>query len=422
MSVKTVALLRLNFLVLFLTASLIACGKKNSVVGVPIIDTLVNEDKLWISEVKFQDPSTEIYLGSPSILRLANGDILSCLDYFGVNRPRDSKGRSNRTSVYRSKDDGLTWNHIAEIDGMYWGNLFDHKGAVYLLGTTAATASIGIMKSVDGGVNWTKITGPKTGLLFEDGNGNAPRYHCAPMPVVRFNGRLFRAFENIADNTLPGMRGYNAFVISIDENDDLLDASNWQKSSEVSFDGKWDKPGSFATTGWLEGNMVVGPDGKLWNILRVNSSPFYDRAAMVEVSANGKVSSFTPENFINFPGGQSKFVIRKDEQTGIYWMMTNNNTNLAEAAQRNVLSLYASKDLRTWHHAKTLMEDDQDLTDDESIALTGFQYPDWQFDGENMIYLSRTAYGKGVPRYHDSNRITFGKVYNYKEFTPAQLK
>ncbi len=384
-------------------------------------DSLANQ--LWISEVKYQDPATKIYLGSPSILRLNKKEILVTLDYFGTNRPKDHLGRSNKTSVYKSVNDGKTWKHIADINGMYWANLFEHKGKVYLLGTTSANGSIAIRRTDDGGKSWTNPINESTGLLFKEGpNGTAPRYHCAPTPVVKHNGRLYRAFENVEDNTVRGMRGYRVLVISINENDDLLDASKWTMSNQLSFDAAaWDPPKSFPTTGWLEGNMVEGTDGKLWNILRVNSTPFYDRAAMVEVTENGEKVVFTPDNFIKFPGAQSKFVIRKDHQTGIYWAMVNNNTNGKEANQRNVLSLYASKDLRNWYHAKTLIADNQNLPEKESIKLTGFQYPDWQFDGKNIIYLSRTAYGKGVPRAHDSNRITFGRVENFRTLTPENL-
>jgi len=386
------------------------------------IDSL--KKRLWISEVKFQDPATKTYLGSPSILRISKKELLVTLDYFGTNRPKDHLGRSNRTSVYKSADEGKTWKHLTDIDGMYWANLFEHKGKIYLLGTTSANGSIAIRRTDNGGKSWTNPTSEKTGLLFKEGeNGTAPRYHGAPTPVVKHNGRLYRAFENVEDNTLRGMRGYRTLVISIAENDDLLDASRWTMSNQLTFDAAaWDPPRSFPTTGWLEGNMVEGTDGKLWNILRVNSTPFFDRAAMIEIKNNGTEAVFTPEHFIKFPGGQSKFVIRKDASTKIYWALVNNNTNGKEAVQRNVLSLYASKSLTEWHHAKTLIEDNLGLTEKQSIALTGFQYPDWQFDGNHIIYLSRTAYGPGVPRYHDSNYITFGRIENFRAYLPAALK
>lgn len=389
---------------------------------ITITENAFEASSLWQSVVKYQAPSSGTYLGSPSILKLANGTILASNDYFGSNRPQDSQGRSNYTSVHQSTDNGQTWSLASNISGMYWANLFEHKGNVYLLGVTAATASIAIRKSTDGGLTWTAPTSATNGLLFNEGtSGAAPRYHGAPTPVLKANGRLYRAFENIYDNTLAGYRGYKAFAISIDENDDLMDASKWTKSNEITFNGAWDPPGSAATTGWLEGNMVQGPDGKIWDMLRVNSTPFFDRSALIEVSSNGSTATFSTSNFFTFPGGSCKFVIRKDANTGIYWAILNDNTNGVESNQRNVLALYASANLTNWYLAKTLIEDDQNYTATESIANTGFQYPDWQFDGNNIIYLSRTAYGDGVPRAHDSNFITFGTVENYNNYTPTEL-
>ena len=389
---------------------------------ISITENAFETPSLWKSVVKYQAPASEMYLGSPSILKLANGNILASNDYFGPNRPHDSQGRSNYTSIYQSTDNGLNWSQISNISGMYWANLFEHDGNVYLLGVTAATASIAIRKSTDGGLTWTAPVSATTGLLFNEGtSGTAPRYHGAPAPVLKANGRLYRAFENIEDTSLPGFRGYRAFAISIDENDDLMDASKWTKSNEITFNGAWDPTGSAATTGWLEGNMVQGPDGKVWNMLRVNSTPFFDRSALIEISSNGSTATFSPSNFFTFPGGSCKFVVRKDANTGVYWAILNDNTNGVESNQRNVLALYASTDLTNWYLAKTLMEDDQNYTPTESIANTGFQYPDWQFDGNNIIYLSRTAYGDGVPRAHDSNFITFGLVENYTNYTPTEL-
>lgn len=368
---------------------------------------------LWISQVNWMDPSTNTYLGSPSIVKLSNGHILASFDRFGLFVNSDD------TFIYISKNNGKSWLPLTELKGMFWANLFLHNDAIYLLGTSSGVKdrSIVIMKSTDNGKNWTKPVDSKTGILFADGvNGRKPLYHCAPMPVVNHNGRLFRAFENLTE-FLPGMRGYKSFVISIPEHADLLNAANWTKSTEVAYNTSKDPEGSKNTTGWIEGNMVVGPDNSLWNIIRVNSTPYFDRAAMIKVENDGKKASFNPDDFIKLPGGISKFVIRKDPEIPVYWMISNNNTHPEYPSQRSVLSLFYSRDLRTWHHAKTLMQDDQNLPVSESLKKTGFQYPDWMFDGDDIIYLSRTAY-RGARNYHDSNRITFGRIVSFRELLP----
>ena len=109
---------------------------------------------------------------------------------------------------------------------------------------------------------------------------------------------------------------------------------------------------------------------------------------------------------IDFPGGMSKFTIRRHAGTGIYLTIVNNNTEPSRSNQRNILSLYMSEDLIDWRHARTLLRDESGLSSEDSIRLTGFQYVDWQFDGEDIIFLVRTAY-RGARNYHDSNRIIF---------------
>ena len=62
------------------------------------------------------------------------------------------------------------------------------------------------------------------------------------------------------------------------------------------------------------------------------------------------------------------------------------------------------------------MEDDSDLSPEESAAVTGFQYAGWQFAGANIPYVLRTAYD-GAHNYHDSNRITFHRVKDFRNLT-----
>ena len=77
---------------------------------------------------------------------------------------------------------------------------------------------------------------------------------------------------------------------------------------------------------WIEGNIVVAPDGELLNLLRWNdkggsySEPNLDRAVIVHVSPDGRRLTMDREqDIIEFPGGGTKFTIRRDEQSGRYW-------------------------------------------------------------------------------------------------------
>jgi len=375
----------------------------------------------WISEIKYQNPETKTYLGSPSLLRLSNGDLLATHDYFGPGCPRNHEGEECLTSVYRSTDNGVRWQNVTHIVGAFWSSLFEHDGAVYLLGTSAQYGHIVIRRSEDAGCTWTQPLDGKSGLLFSGGPyHDPPNYHCAPTPVVKINGRIYRAFED--NDPLHWPKGFLSCVISCEISADLLNADSWQMSNKLPYDQDMDPPtwGGSKGAGWLEGNIVQASSGEIFNILRVNSAPVADRAAIVRVENEGRQLTFKPDDFIEFPGGMSKFTIRRDDQTALYWTLSNNNTNPEYPSQRNVLSLHVSQDLRHWHHALTLMEDDQNISEAESMAGTGFQYVDWQFDGEDIIYLVRTAY-RGAHNFHDSNRIVFDRIRNYRTYTPAEL-
>ena len=110
----------------------------------------------------------------------------------------------------------------------------------------------------------------------------------------------------------------------------------------------------------------------------------------------------------------SKFTIRRDPVTGAYLTLSNNNTDPAHPSQRNVLSLHASEDLLHWRHVTTLLEDDSGLSPEQSIARIGFQYVDWQFDGDDIIYVVRAAY-RGAHNFHDANHIVFARIEGFRQ-------
>ena len=367
------------------------------------------------NQIKFQHPKTKTYLGSPSIIRLIGGTMLATHDYFGPGCPKNHENEEHLTSVYRSTDDGASWSNLTHVANAYWSTLFTHQGDVYLIGTSQQYGSIVIRRSSDGGYTWSHPSDDRSGLLFQGGPFHQPpNYHCAPVPILEKDGRLYRAFEDCTP-CLWGT-GFQSLIISADSSADLLQASSWTMSNKLPFDsshvpsewGKLEKPG------WLEGNLVETKGGEVWNILRFNSTPIWDKAAVIQVHDSGQKITFQPnDGFIDFPGGITKFTIRFDSVSELYLTLSNNNPNTENPSRRSVLSLHASENLTDWQHKMTLLQDDSGLPYNQSIELTGFQYPDWQFDGEDIICLVRTAYD-GAHNFHDSNRITFHRIKNFR--------
>ena len=98
------------------------------------------------------------------------------------------------------------------------------------------------------------------------------------------------------------------------EDASLLDRSSWLFSEQLDH--------SCSESQWIEGNLLVAPDGALVNLLRVNDRPHErvpDRAAIVRVDPDGIRLSHDPDrDLIDFPGGGTKFTIRREAESGRY--------------------------------------------------------------------------------------------------------
>ena len=352
--------------------------------------------------------SSNTYVGSPGIAILPNGDYLIKCDLFGPGAPKTD---GPITRLFRSTDRGKTWSFITDVPRLGWASVFMHRDVAYLLGVGGTGGQVVIRKSTDGGRTWTEPDDQTAGLLLANGG-----HHCAPVPVVEHNGRIWRAMEDTA-----GPRGwgtsFRAFMMSAPADADLLAAENWTSSTRLGRDPAW-LDGDFG--GWLEGNAVVAPDGQIVNILRVHYLPGGGKAAMIRVVPDGKTATFDPDSgFIAFPGGCKKFTIRHDPKTDRYWSLSNHIPQWDRGGNpertRNTLALISSSDLRDWTvHAIVIYSPD--------LAGHGFQYVDWLFEGEDLIAASRTACDDGLggaSNQHNANFLTFHRIRNFRKLTMA---
>lgn len=364
-----------------------------------------SQDRLPGVVVGHSHPETEVYLGSPAILILGDGRYLAAYQEFGRGEELVPM-----TYVCESTDRGGSWTEIAAVKGLYWANLFSMNGELFLMGTRmehkGGYGPLVIRKSTDLGRTWTEPGDERSGLIRDDAE-----YHTAPVPMVIHRGRIFRAVE---DRHPPGQgRNFRALVISAPLDTDLMKASSWTTSNRLAYQTEW--PGN----GWLEGNVVLTPDGEMVNILRNAMDPESDggKACIVRVSEYGETITFDPrEGFIDFPGGCKKFTIRHDAVSDRYWSLTNYIPEEFKGGNpgrtRNTLALISSPDLIHWEVDRIVMQD-------PDVQYVGFQYADWQFDGKDIIALIRTAFhepdGTNAHNQHDSNYITFYRVKNFRE-------
>ncbi|HVV00389.1 MAG TPA: sialidase family protein [Verrucomicrobiae bacterium] len=348
-----------------------------------------------------------IYVGSPSLVLLTNGDYVASHDCFG---PRSDEHKAPVTKIFRSRDRGATWKPVSVLKGQFWSTLFLHRGALYILGTSHGYGNIVIRHSLDEGDTWTTPTNAASGILRDDG-----QYHCAPVPVVEHNGYLWRAFER-RDPPRGWASNFRAGMLSAPVDADLLQAASWRSSNFLPGSSNW-LAGNFR--GWLEGNAVVTPSGEIDDILRVDTPGLPEMAAIVRIARDGSAASFDPAtDFIQLPGGAKKFTIRPDPLGGGYWTLASiadasdsASTRLSPGKVRNTLALLHAADLRHWEVRAVLLRH-------PDAAAHAFQYVDWQFDGNDIVAVSRTAFDDGeggANRYHDANFLTFHRFKDFRK-------
>lgn len=399
-----------NIAILFLLFSIFSCEKSAPRVEDDAPNNTVIPEEVPGVVIAHVPAEKRYYIGSPSIVKMPNGDLIASNDFFGPSAEARPNGQSY-TRIYRSTDQGNSWSTIANLSGQFMSGLFLHQGDLYIMGVSGGYDNgnhVVIRKSVDNGTVWSVPSMSTNGRLLSG------KYHTAPTPVVEYKDRIWRAMEDAYGPTNVFAKQYRAIMLSAPVDSDLLDAANWTVSNPLGHDASY-LNGYF--WGWLEGNAVVSPSGDLLNILRVHTfSQNRELAAHVKVSPDGTLATFNPtDGFVDMPGSMKKFTIRYDAASNTYWTLANyvpdayHNIRPLDKV-RNTLALCSSADLKTWHiHATIIHHPDMDSH--------GYQYVDWQFDGSDIIAVSRTAHDDdagGAANYHDANYLTFHRIVGFR--------
>jgi len=328
------------------------------------------------------------YIGSPSIARLPDGALVASHDLFGP-------GPQTFTRLFRSEDEGRRWRWLTDLVPAFWGKLFVHQGALYLLATRTEYGDLLLHRSMNGGATWK---GP---AVIAPG-----RYHKAPVPVIEHRGSLWTCVE-LQTGGWP--EGFQSVACSIPLGADPMQPGSWTVSEPLAYDPTWLPEGwevARKDQGFLEGNAVVALDGRLLNLLRYNTLPYANKAIVLEIAEDGRSQRF--ERVIDFPGGMTKFTIMRHPETGVYWSLVNPVTLPGKPNMRSVLSLSSSTDLLNWTLHGDILRDDSPW----AVRHTGFQYVDWLFDGDDLLAACRMGFN-GARNFHDANHLTFHRIADF---------
>ena len=337
------------------------------------------------------------YLCSPSLVKHPDGFLLASMDLYADGHPQ------NLTLIFRSDDNGETWHYVSELMPCFWGKMFIHKDELYMLACSTEYGDLLIGKSIDGGKSFSA---PVCLLRGSNGKSGNSGVHKNPQNIVVYNGRLY--------NTLEWGTWHNkeychaAMVMSCDINEDLLVPENWSFTYPRKFDPHFAPELSHLPycTMTIEGTLVKDPENKLLNIMRFGG----DRCVLAyEVNTVDHDAILEYSHCISFPANHSKFMIKKDIQTNKYYSIASRLKENVPNFTRNLLSLMSSEDMKNWSVVCDLL--DYSDTDPNQV---GFQYVDFEFDGNDIIYLCRTAFNN-AHNFHDANYSTFHRIKNFRK-------
>jgi len=392
-----------------------------------VAPTLVFSDSIiWVNPLPL--PGTvvtksldikNVHITNPCFVILPDGDYLA-----GCTGALRYSGEAGGMSFFLSQDKGKTWKVQSENSiVMSFCNMFVHNNELYIMGPKGSYNDVVIRKSTDKGVTWTEPTDATNGILLTGGY-----YHSASVPVIVQNGRIWRAMENASNDSGSNKK---AFVMSAPVDADLMKASSWTCTNQLMYNTTWLNGVGKEFKQWLEGNVVADKNGNVVNILRVDEDVHGGIAAITRISGPTQATFDPITDIVTFPGGGKKFTIRYDALTDKYWTLSNAEfdedrvkthngiykTGVPNGLLRNRLVLMCSDNLKDWTIKDTIVSSNNPF-------FHGFQYVDWNFDGEDIAAVSRTAFEneEGLPiRQHDANYLTFYRVEKFRDCLNAGL-
>lgn len=363
------------------------------------------------------------WINTPGIVALPSGNLLATAqvgDWSNVVR-------GWRSRILRSTDGGKTWSLVCEKP-WYETSLLVANGKLYALVIPRMSSktkwmgdNVSITESTDEGATWSKpvalIEGP---------------YWTPPM------GRAIKGktcYIGINVNTWAGGPKNGVAVIACALTKDLLDPTSWRLSNTVMYPGTPEgltrklmhKKGgvwkAWKRDGWLEAN-VVNVNGRLRVMSRcvIDGYATANIAGICDLEDDGTTLKLSFAQFAAVPGGQCKFYIQFDPSSKLFWMASNMPTDSQETVldwnklrangrfnggpgnERRILMLYYSIDALNWFPAGCIAKG--------KGMLQSFMYPTFDFQGEDIVLISRSS--QEGHNQHDADTATFHRVKRFR--------
>jgi hypothetical protein len=322
----------------------------------------------------------------------------------------------------RSLDGGLTWEQLEPLP-VPDATPFTHDGQFYMFlpggsvslptldGRYIPGGSLKLVRSDDGGRTWSKpVEILKTG-----------EWNCSTGMTVK-DDKLYWAVGG-------------ATAICGDLTMDLMDPRAWRSSNRVAFPKiperlrsnryppeKRTWPIQWAGDLWLEPN-VVNVNGRLRLLLRcvIDEYATASIGGICDLTDDGQDLKLQFTQFAALPGAQNKFFIMYDEESKLFWMLSNMPTDSqgffvdreallrigyhgGPGNERRILMLYYSRDALNWFQAGCAAM--------WPSPIQAFMYPSALIHGDDILFISRTSHQ--AQDQHDADLVTFHRIPGFR--------
>lgn len=393
--------------------------------------------------------AANIYAYTPGLCRLASGRLVATMDQGGPG-VKDLDGLKGYLGegknawqgiVWTSDDHGLTWIERHRYPFMH-ARPFEAGGRVYVLGHDG---DLMVTVSEDEGTTWSQPHSLSDGQKWHQ---SACNVHCA-------NASVYLVMERRTRFDVKGwyVNELAPVVMRGRCDDDLSLREKWTFASELTFadldPGETQVPVPFfqpgevsagrgmAPPGWLESNVVqftdpnhiwFDPQGKtmhLWMRAHTGGTGLACVAKVVEDDSGRMTTSLEstpggkPFLYVPCPGGQMRFHITFDVETGTYWLLSSVATDSSRHPdrmpsdrynlpnnERHILGLHYSWNCLDWIFAGIVAKG--------GSPREARHYASMVIDGDDLHVLSRSGDHRAKTA-HDGNLITLHTVRGFRE-------
>lgn len=372
------------------------------------------------------NPSTD-YIGTPCIIQTTTGRIIMSHDIYGSSASKVGWG-----TILVSDDMGQTFTKTLEVASLFWGNLFEYDGKIFIIYTSNFTlggaydeGDIAMRYSTDDGDTWSSEI-----ILFSD-DGTFKGYLTHATNVIMKDG--YMAMGVAKANTTTTFASYIQVGVLYGNLTDLTNPSNYSLSSFQSLNtslypikigttaSATKRPsGAAAAKGHLEPCLVEHASGIRMHC-RLEQTPNSGYSVYYDVTWNASnppasVISTTP-NYHEMFGGQLKFQITWDETSSKFWTVVNWNKVKYFTDNRYELFLAYSTNAIDWTVCQKVGGWEYSSAWETEITNKGTQYASFIIKNNDIYFAARTTSDSGANQ-HDADLLTLTKISNFRSAIP----